>query len=186
MSKDGFEQLLVRHCAPTLAGLKAASLVSLPRSSYARCEAWLKHYGRCRQDIKFLVLATLSQRVLVLIYRRELLCRSLRRPEARQLLTQHGYPADAALPELLAQLQERCQRSEGFPHEIGLFLDYPPADVQGFIAHQGHDFCYAGYWKIYANEAATRALFDRFTACTEALCHQLEHGVPMERLLVAV
>ena len=27
-----------------------------------------------------------------------------------------------------------------FPHEVGLFLSYPPEDVKGFIDHRANDF----------------------------------------------
>ena len=39
-----------------------------------------------------------------------------------------------------------------FPHEVGLFLSYPPEDVKGFIAHRANDFKCAGLWKVYGNE----------------------------------
>ena len=188
MSKDAFEHILGRHCAPTFSGIKAASLISLPRAAYGKCEVWLKQYALFLQQrgIKFILLATMSQRVLVLIYHEKQLANALNQLAARHLLGQYGYPEAATLAELLKHLQQRCQLAKEFPHEIGLFLDYPPADVQGYITHQGQDFCYAGYWKIYHNEATTRALFDQITACTESFCYQLDHGVPMEKLLAAV
>ena len=31
-----------------------------------------------------------------------------------------------------------------FPHEVGLFLSYPPEDVKGFIDHRANDFKCAG------------------------------------------
>lgn len=44
----------------------------------------------------------------------------------------------------------RLQRFEAFPHEIGLFLSYPPEDVRGFIEHKGHESKCEGCWKVYA------------------------------------
>lgn len=46
-----------------------------------------------------------------------------------------------------------------FPHEVGLFLSYPPEDVKGFIAHRANDFKCAGLWKVYGNEEKARSLF---------------------------
>ena len=34
-----------------------------------------------------------------------------------------------------------------FPHEVGLFLSYPPEDVKGFIAHRANDFQVRGALK---------------------------------------
>ena len=43
----------------------------------------------------------------------------------------------------------RLQRFEAFPHEIGLFLSYPPEDVRRFIEHKGHESKCEGCWKVY-------------------------------------
>lgn len=49
-----------------------------------------------------------------------------------------------------------------FPHEVGLFLSYPPEDVKGFIAHRANDFKCAGLWKVYGNEEKARSLFAKY------------------------
>ena len=43
-----------------------------------------------------------------------------------------------------------------FPHEVGLFLSYPPEDVKGFIDHRANDFKCAGLWKVYGDEEKAR------------------------------
>lgn len=45
-----------------------------------------------------------------------------------------------------------------FPHEVGLFLSYPPEDVKGFIDHRANDFKCAGLWKVYGDEEKARAV----------------------------
>ena len=42
----------------------------------------------------------------------------------------------------------RLQSSLEFPHEIGIFLGYPPADVDGFM-HRKEDCRISGLWKVY-------------------------------------
>ncbi len=187
MSKVVFDRILGRNCAPTFKGIKAASLISLPVSSYDECRCWLDQYipAMCRHGIKYMVLAAEPSHVLILIYNEERLRLILTHSAARRILDWYGYPRQGGLPELLTHLRKRCRESDEFPHEIGLFLDYPPADVRGFIIHKGGSFRYAGYWKIYVNEAATRAFFDRITACTEAFCNKLDNGIPMTDLLMA-
>ena len=49
-----------------------------------------------------------------------------------------------------------------FPHEVGLFLSYPPEDVKGFIDHRASGFKCAGLWKVYGNEEK-RARYSRNT-----------------------
>ena len=45
-----------------------------------------------------------------------------------------------ALNRCIVKLIGRLQENEGFPHEIGLFLGYPPEDVLGFIENKGEFF----------------------------------------------
>ena len=83
-------------------------------------------------------------------------------------------------------MPRRMQLQKSFPHEIGLFLGYPVAAVVGFITHKGQAFCYSGYWKVYANEEETRALFDRYAHCIEDFCSRLEQGCSFPDLVRAV
>ena len=38
-----------------------------------------------------------------------------------------------------------------FPHEIGIFLGYPLADVAGFIRNKGRNCKCIGTWKVYGD-----------------------------------
>lgn len=87
---------------------------------------------------------------------------------------------------MLSELKRRIGLQKSFPHEIGLFLGYPPADVAGFIRHRGQKFSLSGYWKVYGEEAEARALFALYTHCTEEFCERLEAGQRFEDLVVAV
>ena len=75
---------------------------------------------------------------------------------------------------------------EEFPHEVGLFLSYPPEDVQGFIDHRAEDFKCAGLWKVYGDEQRAQLLFDRFRRCTQRYCALWQTGYRLEQLAVAV
>ena len=52
--------------------------------------------------------------------------------------------------------------SGDFPHEVGLFLSYPPEDVKGFINHRAGGFKCAGLWKVCGDEEK-RARYSRNT-----------------------
>ncbi len=39
-----------------------------------------------------------------------------------------------------------------FPHEIGLFLGYPPEDVCGYIRNKGKCQKCTGHWQVYGDE----------------------------------
>lgn len=60
-----------------------------------------------------------------------------------ELLRQAGYE-DESCARCVARLACRFRESGEFPHEVGLFLSYPPEDVKGFIDHRANDFKCAG------------------------------------------
>ena len=68
---------------------------------------------------------------------------------------------------------------------MGLFLSYPPEDVQGFIDHRACDFKCAGLWKVYGDERRAQRLFSRFKHCTEDYCARWQTGWDIDRLAVA-
>lgn len=80
-----------------------------------------------------------------------------------------------------------CRFREGkeFPHEIGLFLSYPPEDVKGFINHRAGGFKCAGLWKVYGDEEKARSLFEKYKKCTEIYCALWQSGLKLEQLAVA-
>ena len=86
----------------------------------------------------------------------------------------------------VAQLIRRFRESGEFPHEVGLFLSYPPEDVKGFIAHRANDFKCAGLWKVYGDEEKARALFAKYKKCTEIYCALRQSGSRLVQLAVAV
>ena len=104
--------------------------------------------------------------------------------QAQALLRGAGYrPAHPAA--CIRHLIGRLRQETDFPHEIGLFLGYPPEDVRGFIQRGACGCKCAGCWKVYGDEAAARAQFARFERCTRDCCARYAAGVPIERLAVA-
>ena len=47
------------------------------------------------------------------------------------MLRKEGYPVSDGVEAMLTHLGARLAGAE-FPHEVGLFLGYPAADVEGF------------------------------------------------------
>ena len=93
---------------------------------------------------------------------------------------------EASLYETLCILRKRIIRGAEFPHEIGLFLSYPPEDVRGFIENRAQNFKRAGLWKVYGDEARAEALFRKFKKCTQIYCERWQSGSKMDELAVAV
>lgn len=182
-----WERLLVRHCAPTLAGIKTGSLFSC---AYARREEVVAAVSRLNRrllpkGLRLVPLRYLPGRVLIYLYRPAGLAADLEREEARALLTRAGYQGRSA-DQRVAELARRLNGGADFPHEVGLFLGYPPEDVRGFIEHRGANCKCVGCWKVYGDPEAARRAFDRYQRCTDCYCAHWSKGVDVERLAVAV
>ena len=192
MDRKQFDQLLALHCAPTLAGLKAASMVAMPARSMEELRDLFGIYEQCFacKGLKVMELRQQKSHVLLLIYRPVVLKRLLRRRMAQDILTMCGYPLGAGLDELLGHLKKRMASKlaedgsrQGFPHEIGLFLGYPPHDVEGFIQHGGRNFRQCGFWKVYDNEKAVLHLFHCYAACTKRVYDSLQDGASLQSMI---
>ena len=152
--EDFMRNLLLCFAAPTITGIKASCLLNFRRHNHEDMRSlWLKHADDwlAPLNVQWLLLNEHSQSLnaLVLIYRRELLAEALQCDQACDILSEYGYPlhdVDACLECL------RKKFCTAFPHEIGLFLDYPPEDVRGFIENRkAKKLSCPCYWKVYSN-----------------------------------
>lgn len=177
-----FEYTLAFHGAPSLAGIKPADLIAW--GSPQMCmDALLEDYrlqlSRC--GIQLRLICSCRPRCLILVYRPERLTAQLACPQVRTLLAREGYPVDQGLEEMLDTLQLRLS-CDNFPHEIGLFLGYPPADVEGFRLYQGRDYKLCGCWKVYSDVEGARQCFRRYERCRMALCRRVKEVGSLPRL----
>lgn len=181
------EEWIVRHCAPTLAGMKAGSLFPCPcesREALARDLAQLRAVLRPK-GLQILVIPRSAQLVLVYLYRPAQLFSDLESGDAARILSECGYAGlspRACLGELFRRL---CRGKEAFPHEVGLFLGYPPEDVEGFIHKRRPHKC-VGYWTVYGDEEKAKRCFTKFRKCTDVYVRQFHKGYTLDRLTVAV
>ena len=83
-------------------------------------------------------------------------------------------------------IRQLAREEEGFPHEIGLFLGYPPEDVEGFMKHKDSGCKCTGFWRVYGDETAALKTFSKFRKCTDLYHRMLEKGKPIEELIVKV
>lgn len=158
------DEALVTLCAPTLMGEKAGSLFSSDfRDEEEMLVALRTLNGRLSASgVSVLPLRRREGRALLYCVRFTLLARALAGREAWRILRACGYERPGVAP-CLARLRERLGKKGGFPHEIGLFLGFPPRDVAGFL--QGERCLFAGYWKVYHDPEAARRTFLRYDLC---------------------
>ena len=181
------EELVVRQCAPTLAGIKTGSLF---RAAYEDKKQLLGQIREINQRLREKGLCLLPLRfrngnALLYLYRPERLKTDLNNELARRTLGNAGY-TDQNPGRCVGTLIRRLQDEAEFPHEIGLFLSYPPEDVRGFIEHRDDGCKCTGLWKVYGDEANAKRLFAQYRKCTQIYCALWQAGSDMERLAVAV
>lgn len=181
------EEMLVRHCSPTLAGIKTGNLFTCPYESKAQNIKDIRRLNQrlARKGLCILPLRYLNKRVLVYVFRPAGLERDLADQKALSLLRNAGYRCEN-IKQCVIELARRLKERGAFPHEIGLFLSYPPEDVKGFIENRARNCKCAGYWKVYGDEEMARKRFSQFEKCTRCYCKQWAKGVGVERLTVAV
>ena len=171
------EDKLIFHCAPTLAGIKNGSLFTCDYTDKQEILEEIRRLNRrlAPKGLRVLPLRFSDKKALVYVYRPGGLARDLDRREARQILSEVGY-SSVCPNRSIAELMRRLKETEDFPHEIGLFLSYPPEDVRGFMEKGGRDCKCVGVWKVYGDEEAARCTFSRYKACTDAYCRQFRSG----------
>ncbi len=184
MQNHALEQELAHHCAPALLGLKPANLVSFSKQDFPELEALLEEYRRTwiRFGICLEIVCSCDRRNLVLVYQLGLLRHQLMQKQVRELLIKAGYP-DGGMQQQLAHLKIRLAVQKDFPHEIGLFLGYPVADVLAFQTRHGEGCKLCGYWKVYENVEAAKQCFARFDVCRAALTNALRTGNTLTQML---
>ena len=180
------EEYLVWQAAPTLAGLKTGSLFPCKYESYETLKSEICEMNKAlnKKGLRLIPLRRNEKQALLYLYRPERLRSDLSSPEALDILRREGY-ADMRQERCLHELMRRLQRFEEFPHEIGLFLSYPPEDVRGFIEHRGHDSKCEGCWKVYGDADRARKIFRAYKMCTDCYNRRKAMGTPIDRLAVA-
>lgn len=179
------DETIVRHCSPTLAGIKTGSMFSVSCESQSDMETQIREYNRMLvpKGLVMLPLRFMKGRVLIYLFRPEYLKKDLSREESLKILSSFGYSL-SDLGSALKQLILRMEKGDSFPHEIGLFLGYPPEDVKGFIENGAEKYQFSGIWKVYGNAEDAKKMFGRIHHCETAYMNSFHTGMPLEKLAV--
>ena len=137
------------------------------------------------KGLRLLPLRYQDHTALLYLYRPAELRVDLKDQLAEALLADAGYSGKSS-EQCVAYLAKRFRSGGEFPHEVGLFLSYPPQDVRGFIENHAVNYKCAGLWKVYGDEALARRLFDKFRKCTDIYCALWRAGSGIDQLAVAV
>ena len=187
-----FETVMIEQCAPVLAGLKPAGLFRYETRDCAdlarRVRSWNEQLASKGLSVRVLKGCVRTHQFLIYVYR-EARLRAIFADEAvRTFLAREGYQLPQEQEQtgiMLTQLSRRLCCSAEFPHEIGVFLDYPLADVMGFIENGGCNCCCSGCWKAYSSAADAQKRFMLYRKCREVYLNCYRRGFGVTRLAVA-
>jgi hypothetical protein len=157
------ESMITCFAAPVLSGLKCGVLLNLCRQGKDLRACWANAKKPLEESlsVEFAEISSKESSVLLLIYRKAPLLEALSAAGAKEILLGLGYADGFDSAELY--LKEMISRfNGGIPHEIGLFLGYPPEDVLGFIENEGKNSKLSGYWKVYGDEIGALKKFKEY------------------------
>lgn len=183
------EYQIIKHCAPTLAGLKAGSLIRVKTTKSDDCNACISIISKKlnSKGIYLLPLVTFNDSVLLYIFRPSSLSQILSNSSILCILKQLNYDT-SSISGLLKSLKKRLELYVGnddFPHEIGFFLGYPYEDVISFLENKGKNYLFSGQWKVYHDVCSAKRLFCKHEKCTNIYCKCYNAGISLERLAVS-
>ena len=179
------DELIVRHCAPTLAGLKTGNLFVVKVCCEEAFRRRLRELNRtlASKGLRVIPVKRTESKAWVYVYRPSRLKRDLDDSLAREILRKNGYGCSTP-GRCIASLISRMRSGESFPHEIGLFLGYPPEDVRGFIEKGASGCKCSGCWKVYSCEQDAKECFCKYKECTRAYEELFDEGVSLECLAI--
>lgn len=180
------EESIVKHCSPTLAGLKTGNMFTASFADAIALRDSVRRWNRqlSGKGLRILPLRYRNGKALIYVFRPKRLYQDLQDNLACDVLEGCGY-CDKNPQKCIIHLMKRLSENGDFPHEVGLFLGYPPIDVKGFIENKAQNSKCVGHWKVYGDEHAAQKKFDLYNKCTRIYCEQLSKGRNIERLIVA-
>ncbi len=121
------EDVIVRQGAPTLAGIKTGSLFCCPVAAGENVAESVREMNErlVPRGARMVPLRRTEESVLLYVYRPRMLRDDLQNALAEKLLAERVYPVESS-EKCVAELARRMNAQSAFPHEIGLFLGYPP------------------------------------------------------------
>lgn len=174
--QETFYEFFIRYCAPTLASLKCANMMSCPNTQECRDDLKAIEAELSDKGIRVRVIFENDKRLLVLVYRPSLLAKRMQTEDICAFLKEYGYE-ELDVEMALDRLQARVVSGAGnFPHEIGVFLGYPLEDIRGFIENHGKNGLCCGEWKVYHEPEKAQKIFANLKKCRDIYLSLFSNG----------
>lgn len=172
---EPLEVKIANQCAPVLAGVKPSNMLVLENKHIRDVVRVLEGTGLSRR-----CLYAGEEKNIWLLYRKEAMEETVLGKEQMLFLREWGYEEDT-LERMLMKFSQRFRqyrkdKNLPFPHEMGVFLGYPMADVKGFIKYEGKNYLYCGYWKVYENVEERKELFRTYEEIRKVFVEEARKG----------
>ena len=179
------DSIIIENCSPTLAGLKTGNIFTLDRKLISDIKKELCDLNHCLtcKGLRAIPLRINEKSVLIYLYRPDRLKADLSSDEAKEILLKKGYSCKSIESDIV-HLIHHIHDDGSFPHEIGLFLGYPPIDVRGFMADTRKGVKCVGYWKVYGDKEKAEKTFSSYRKCTEVYKKCLSCGRHLSQMIV--
>lgn len=172
------ESLFLYHASPVLRKVKPAVLITIKSECVglwrSREKAMCRASGLCLKELKIK-----NKSSLFLIYDRYEIELAIRNEKSLCILEPLGYEPKGSVDEFLNYLSERLATND-FPHEIGLFLGYPPGDVKAYIENGGKNCTCCRYWKVYEDVEAAQQMWAKIDEAQSYAIDVLQNLPPIQ------
>lgn len=181
------EKMLAVHCAPAMAGIKPSNLMACKKSEIPKLKEEIERLNKTlgQKGIHIEVLCECERRMLLAVYRKDVLERHLNDSRNKAFLTKYGYGEAETICDYFKILKSRLG-FDSFPHEIGVFLGYPLRDVHCFIKNRNKGCLLIGDWRVYHNVDEAKKTFCRYKACKAAVAKKVSDGISLAQIFCAV
>lgn len=171
------------QCAPVLKDVKISNLITVKPGGWRTIRADLR-----KSRIICVPLYMDKEKEVLFLYRYERLENHLKQKSVRRFLKKCGYESNE-IASVLKRLRARYQLYAGggkeFPHELGVLLEYPVEDVEGFIANEGRNSLMSRYWKVYDNKQEAERRFKLYDEARERALWEVVHGSALHQVAVS-
>lgn len=181
--------MLANHCMPTLLNKKPSSLLSFQKKYIPNAkDFFITLYDEILAfHAHYMLLYENEAHYFVFIFQKKSLDRVIQRKINHKLFCKIEYQEKRrTLMEVLFSFRVRYQKyQEGlgeFPHEVGILLGYPIADVEGYIRNNGENYQWCGYWKVYHNVEKAKKTAYYFQEIRKDAVSQVYLGKPLSEL----
>lgn len=180
------ERLIAYHCAPALAGIKSANIVTCQKAVIPDAKMRIEKLNSelNPSGIFIDILCERGKRLLLIVYRRDKLTEHLHKKEVADFLFRYGYNPDNELSGYFNILKSRI-KCDDFPHEIGAFLNYPISDIDAFINHRDEGCLLVGEWKVYSDAKSAKNIFSRYKSCRKSVLDKVDGGQTLAQIFCA-